>query len=136
MATRLDRHQARVDALNQLGRGLARRAHSKCELCGAGSDDGYGALRPFEVPPTLEEGPELDRCALLCERCAGVVGGGRPGDGSTLRFLESAMWSELPAAQVCAVRLLRRLRDDGVAWAEAALDGLYLDPEVEAWVDG
>jgi len=46
------------------------------------------------------------------------------------------MWSEVSAVQVCAVRLLRRLRDGGAGWAGDALDGLYLDPVVEAWVDG
>jgi hypothetical protein len=31
------------------------------------------------------------------------------------------------------VRLLRRLAAERVGWATAALEGLYLEPEVEEW---
>ena len=36
--------------------------------------------------------------------------------------------------QVEAVRILRRLSQQGIRWAYEALDGLYLDPEIETVV--
>ena len=52
------------------------------------------------------------------------------------RFLEGVVWSDLPAVQVCAVRLLRQVAEDGAAWAAETLEGLYLDPDILRWVDG
>jgi hypothetical protein len=37
--------------------------------------------------------------------------------------------------QVTAVRLARRLSDDGVEWAIDLLSGLYLDPDIEARIE-
>ncbi len=122
-----DKHQERLDAINRLGRNLARRARSCCELCEASA-----SLSPLEVPPLPEE-PELERTVLLCERCHDGAKRGRI-EADDWRFLETAMWNETAAAQVIAVRLLQKLADDEVHWARAALDGLYLEPEVQEWV--
>lgn len=111
-------------ASNLLGKDLSRRAHARCELC-----EERTSLLIFEVPPLLEE-PELDHALMICERCERAVEGGRkapPPD--ELRFLTTAMWSPLLPCQLTAVRTLRRLE---TTWARDALDGLYLDPEVEA----
>ena len=43
------------------------------------------------------------------------------------------MWSEVPAVQVTAYRLLSRLSEH--AWAQDALDMLYLDEPTKAWAD-
>ena len=127
MAKGHDKHQARLDAINRLGRNLARRASSRCELC-----ETSASLSPLEVPPLPEE-PELERTVLLCERCHTGATRGRI-EADDWRFLEQAMWNETAAAQVIAVRLLQQLAKKDVHWARAALDGLYLDPEVEEWV--
>ena len=130
MARGLEQHQARSQAVSLLGKDLARRARRRCELC----DGREGPLRPWEVPPVPEE-PALEHALLLCERCtAGAAG--EPVDPTACRFLETAVWSELPAAQVTAVRMLRRLAEEGAAWAGQTLESAYLDPEIEAWVDG
>lgn len=129
MAKGYDRHQERKAAVAALGRDLARRAKSRCELCGAAGVP----LAPWEVPPAPDE-PSADRAALLCATCRAAAEGARL-DPAEWRHLETAMWSETPAAQVVAVRLLRRLAADGVPWARDALDALYLDPDIEAWVD-
>jgi protein PhnA len=127
MSRGLLKHQARQEALQGLGRALARRAKSSCELCGASGVP----LRAFEVPPSGEE-PTLEATLLLCERCQQGAQGG-PLEPEQWRFLENAVWLELAAAQVCAVRLTRRLAGARAPWASALLEDLYLSPEVEAW---
>ena len=128
MARGHDRHIARQEALSQLGRPLARRARSRCELCGA---QGL-RLDPYEVAPVTEE-PDIDRTLLMCGLCREGLEG-KPGDPSRWRFLEEAAWSDFAPIQVVAVRMLRQLSEAGIAWATATADSLYLSPEVEAWL--
>ena len=130
MARGYDEHAERVAAVNALGRPLARRARSACELCGAKGDEA-GRLEPYEVPPAPPD-PDAERALLSCERCAAAMDGGRLAERE-LRFLEGAAWSEVPAVQVSAVRLLRRLAGERVDWAREALENLYLSPEIEEW---
>ncbi len=122
MAKGRDAHQAHQAALADLGRNLSRRARSRCELCG----DREG-LRPVEVDGGPED-PIEDWALLACPRCRSAMEG-KLGDASALRFLEEAMWAELRPAQIAAVRILRVV---DMPWSIAALEGLYLDPEVEA----
>lgn len=130
MARRLQAHHARQEAIQAFTRQLVRRARSACELCTTANT----ALSPVEVTP-LEDDPDPERTVLICERCArGVARPDKLKDPHAWRFLEVAMWSDLPPAQVLAVRLLRHLGPN-VPWAREALDTLYLDPEIEAWVD-
>jgi protein PhnA len=129
MARALKRHQARNGAVSMLGRALSRRARSCCELCGDKDE-----LRPVEVSPLPEE-PNADHALLACGRCRLALSGGRgTPDPQSLRFLETAVWSQVPPAQVAAVRLADRLGSQNVVWARDLVDGLYLDPAVEAWV--
>jgi hypothetical protein len=83
----------------------------------------------IEVEPVFEE-PDEERAILVCPRCESALGKGRP-DPMSLRFLETTIWAEAQPAQIAAVRLTRALAADGVAWAADALDGLYLDEEME-----
>jgi len=129
MATGLQKNRMRQEALADLGKGLARRAGSRCELCHAG---GVG-LVAFEVRP-VPETPDPDRIAFICEQCIDGAEGGRLVP-ERWRFLETAVWSEVPAVQVLAVRLCRRLYEDGQEWAGNILAGLYLAPEVEEWLE-
>ena len=119
MTTGLQRHLDRQSDLAALGRALTRRAHSACELCGSRET----ALRPAEVDP-LPEAPNLDRVALLCTSCSGAIEGGTIHESES-RFLEVAIWSELPPVQVLAVRLTRRLAAEGVSWAAPLLDDQF-----------
>ncbi len=130
MASGYQADRARKEAVNALGRELARRAKSRCELCG----EGGRRLEVVEVPP-LPERPEAGKAVLLCEVCADGVRGGRMGPVERWRFLEQVVWSEVPPVQVTAVRMARSLSEQGVGWAQELLAGLYLDPEIEAWVD-
>ncbi|SHE47784.1 phosphonoacetate hydrolase [Ruegeria intermedia] len=50
-----------------------------------------------------------------------------------MRCLATAMWSEDPATQVLAARLLKRLSDHD--WARDLSEQLWLDEETQAWAD-
>lgn len=130
MARGLDAVRAREAAVSRMGRALARRCRSKCELCEAAGV----SLKVIEVEP-LPESPDEDHAIMICEICQGDLTAKKLNDGR-LRFLEGLVWSEIPAVQVSAVRLLQRLQKQGVEWAIAVLDGIYLDPAIEAWVQG
>ena len=129
MASGYDRHQARQAAVAQLGRALARRAGSRCELC----ETAGVPLAPAEVPPE-PEAPDLQHAVMLCEPCRAWVGG-RQLEPHSMHFLEHVVWSERAPIQVTAVRLLRWLVADEVHWARDLLDTLYLSDEVAAWVE-
>jgi protein PhnA len=51
------------------------------------------------------------------------------------RFLGDAIWSQQPAVQVVAYRMLHRLADMGEAWAQEILDAAYLEEEIKAWAE-
>ncbi len=120
-------HQARVLALQGLGKDLARRAKSKCELTGASGVP----LRPYEVPPVSED-PDIVRTLLISEACHEALE--KPGKlmGREWQCLAEIVWSEMPAVQVVAWRMLNCLakRED---WAREVIEEVFLDEEVEAW---
>lgn len=120
-------HQQRMMALQAIGKDLARRAKSKCELTGAAGVP----LRPYEVPPVAAE-PDLERTLLVSEDCHEVLEHPKRLAGRQWQCLAEVVWSELPVVQVVAWRLLNELakRED---WAREALDGVFLDEEVETW---
>lgn len=122
-----EQHQTRVTALQRLGKDLARRAKSKCELTGASGVP----LRAYEIPPVAIE-PDINRILLLSEACHEVLERPDKLSGRKWQCLSEAVWSEMPAVQVVAWRMLQHLakRED---WARDAIDEVFLDPEVESW---
>ncbi|MEX5727590.1 protein PhnA [Rhodovulum iodosum] len=100
---------------------LTTRCGGACELC--------GATEGLTAAPVA---PREDAVAL-CTACTAQVAGGEL-DPPHLRCLQSAMWSEVPAVQVVAWRLLTRLSDTE-GWAREALEMLYLDPDLQAWAE-
>ena len=129
MAKGYQKHQARKAELSLLGKTLTRRANARCELC----ERGERALSPHEVTP-VEAEPSIERTVLLCETCIQVIEGGAA-RADDWRLLEEMMWSAIPPVQVLAVRLLRHFQSQGAAWCESALDTLYLESEIEAWIE-
>ncbi|MES2817128.1 MAG: alkylphosphonate utilization protein [Pseudomonadota bacterium] len=87
---------------------------SACALCAA----------PDAAPTPLAPGDDV---ALLCPVCAAALEG-KITPGPRWRCLGDAVWSEDPATQIAAWRLLRALPTEG--WATELLDTVYLDPEV------
>ncbi len=128
MAKGYDEHRERQSRVNLLGKELARRSRSQCELCGASGVP----LSVFEVLPELPD-PTADAALFLCEACRTQLDNPRRFDATRWRFLTEIVWSPLPAAQVLAVRLLRRLSAQE-GWAADALEDLYLDGEIEDWI--
>jgi protein PhnA len=124
-----DNHQSRVAALQAIGKDLARRAKSKCELTGAAGV----RLLPYEVPP-VALAPDLDRTLLVSEACHEVLENPKRLAGRQWNCLAEIVWSEMPAVQVVAWRMLKRLAQNE-DWAREVVEEVFLDPEVEAWAN-
>ncbi|QXD24965.1 phnA protein [Opitutia bacterium ISCC 51] len=129
MAKGFDQHQQHLQQLSLLGKDLTRRYKASCEL---GTTSGT-SLSIYEVPPISKE-PQIDSVLHLCESCFSQLDKPKQIDPNHWRILSETVWSEVPAVQVMAVRLLRHLANKQ-AWAQEILEGLYLEDELEAWVD-
>lgn len=103
---------------------LRARSESRCELCGAAEH-----LEVYEVPPAAAQDP--DKCALLCATCREQMDNPEAVDVHHWHCLNDSMWSQIPAVQVLAWRMLNRLKDQG--WPQDLLDMMYLDEETLAW---
>lgn len=68
---------------------------------------------------------------MICATCAEQIDG--TPDPDHWRSLASAMWSQDPATQVLAARMLTRLGDHD--WARDLSDQLWLDDDTRAWAD-
>lgn len=105
---------------------LMARAGAKCELCGADSN-----LQSFDVPPDSDG--SADKSILACATCIEQIANPEKTDAHHWHCLNEAMWSEVPAVQVMAWRMLNRLKAE--SWAQNLLDMLYLDDETLAWAE-
>jgi len=103
---------------------LMERSNSKCELCSATED-----LAVYEVPP--ESKATIEDSVLLCEICREQIQNPDKTDVNHWRCLNDSMWSQVPAVQIMAWRLLTRIKDEG--WPQDLLETLYLDDETLAW---
>lgn len=127
MARGFDQHQARQAQLQALGKELARRAKSKCELTG----EAGVPLHTYEVPPVPAE-PDIDHCLLVSPACRVALENPKTLAGQQWRPLAETIWAELPAAQVVAWRMLSVLaRNED--WARETLENSALDPDTEDW---
>ncbi len=118
----------RQNLLSRFAKGLVRRSRSKCELC----DKSGVKLEVYELPP-LEEEPSLDGCIFICESCHKQIANPKKMIPSHWRCLNHSLWSEIPAVQVMAVRMLRRLAKADHRWAVELLEHAYLEPELDEW---
>ncbi|MFC3196022.1 PhnA domain-containing protein [Parapedobacter deserti] len=94
----------------------------KCELCGRQAE-----VAVYRLPPDDRRGNDV----VVCQSLIAQIEGSEPLKPDDWRFLPEAMWSEIPAVQVLAWRMLNRLK--GEAWAAEALDVLYLDDQTLEW---
>ena len=104
---------------------LQERSGSKCELC-TSTDN----LSVYEMPPI--EHPSSDQSVLICANCLEQVEG-KELEPNHWHCLNDSMWSQVPAVQVMAWRMLKRL--DSENWAQDLLDMLYLDEETLKWAE-
>ena len=102
---------------------LAKRSGNKCELCEATE-----GLKVFEVPPATGN---MDDAIFVCPKCLAQIEKKEELDSAHWQCLTTSMWSEVPAVQVMAWRMLNRLRNE--SWAAEQLDMLYLDEEKLSW---
>ncbi len=103
---------------------LPERSESKCELCSA-----IDTLDVYEVPPDSKA--TVNDSVLLCSTCRDQLDNTDHVDVNHWRCLNDSMWSQTPAVQVLAWRMLHRLSDEG--WPQELLDMLYLDDDVLTW---
>jgi protein PhnA len=103
---------------------LQTRSESKCELCAATDN-----LNVYQVPPSSKG--SADECVLICVICQEQLENTHEVEVNHWRCLNDSMWSQVPAVQVMAWRMLTRLSTEN--WAQDLLDMLYLDDETLAW---
>ena len=103
---------------------LAVRSGHKCELCSSAD-----SLKLFEVLP--QNGLSADTSIMICAKCLAQIDKKEELDSQHWHCLTESMWSEVPAVQVTAWRMLNRLRSE--SWAQENLDMLYLTDENMAW---
>ncbi len=105
---------------------LQARSGNACELCGA-----TARLCVYAVPPPRHE--SASDYAYLCDTCITLIETPGQTDAAHWRCLNTSAWSEVPAVQVLAWRLLQRLKGEG--WSDELADMLYLDDETRAWAE-
>ncbi len=107
---------------------LGERSDSKCELCSATEK-----LAVYEIPPNSEG--NADDSVYICETCRDQIDNPDKVDVNHWRCLNDSMWSQVPAVQVMAWRMLSRLsaHEDNLGWPQDLLDMLYLDDATLNW---
>jgi len=103
---------------------LHERSESKCELCSSTEN-----LIVYEVPPDSDG--SVDTSILTCEDCRSQIEDPDLIDANHWRCLNDSMWSQVPAVQVIAWRMLTRLIPEG--WSQDLLDMLYLEESTLTW---
>lgn len=101
-----------------LQRTLQKRSNSQCELCTSAED-----LSVYNLPPVNT--PNEQNSVFLCGVCTSQIENPDTVDPNHWRCLNDSMWSEYPAVQALAWRMLNRLKTEG--WPQDLLDMLYLD---------
>ena len=107
-----------------LDRELNKRSGGQCELCAATEN-----LKVYTVLPTQKGG--IDESVFACATCVDQIENPDNVDLNHWRCLNDSMWSEVPAVQVVAWRMLNRLKSEG--WPQDLLDMMYLDEETMTW---
>ena len=103
---------------------LLQRSNSTCELCTSESN-----LTVYQIPPVSDV--NADQSILACDTCRDQIENPDSIEVNHWRCLNDSMWSQVPAVQVMAWRMLTRLAAEG--WPQDLLDMLYLDDELLAW---
>ncbi len=105
---------------------LRERSGDKCELCGATEQ-----LAVYAVPDSPDDTAE--QSIYTCNTCREQIEDPDKVNVNHWRCLNDSMWSPVPAVQVMAWRMLKRLSAEG--WPQELLDMLYFDDEQLAWAE-
>ena len=103
---------------------LRERSQSNCELCKSQNE-----LNVYAVPPEVPG--NADHHIYICGTCQEQITDPEKTDPNHWRCLNDSMWSEVPAVQVMAWRILNRLKAEG--WPMDLLEMLFLDEETLQW---
>lgn len=103
---------------------LHTRSESKCELCAVTEN-----LVVYEIPSSPSG--SADESVLICDNCWEQIENPDKVDLHHWRCLNDSMWSQVPAVQVMAWRMLNRLKAE--SWVQDLLDMLYLEDDTLAW---
>ena len=103
---------------------LESRSKTSCELCKSTEN-----LSSYKVEPKETDTP--DDYIMLCDTCKNQIENPDLVDANHWRCLNDSMWSEIPAVQVMAWRMLNRLKAEG--WPQDLLDMMYLDEDILFW---
>ncbi len=104
---------------------LKERSANKCELCGAEDNLSVYAVSPSDG--------SAEQSVLVCETCRDQIENPEKMDPNHWRCLNDSMWSQEPAVQVMAYRLLHRIASEG--WPQDLLDMMYLEDDVKSWAE-
>lgn len=105
---------------------LMQRSGSKCELCASTQ-----SLSAYEV--TGADNLDSDSYVLMCSTCSEQTSHSKDIDVNHWRCLSDSMWSQIPAVQVMAWRMLKQLSAE--SWAQNLLEMLYLEDDVLKWAE-
>ena len=129
MAKGFEQNQEHKWALGALGKNLARRARSRCELSHASGVP----LTTYEVPPEPSD-PDIEHCLLVSHEVLEQLVKPARFRPEEWRHLNDLVWSDLPVVQVMALRILRFLAPNQ-AWARQILEEVYPEPAIDEWAD-
>ncbi|PCH81476.1 MAG: PhnA protein [Hyphomicrobiales bacterium] len=103
---------------------LKTRSQSACELCNDPEN-----LAVFAVGPNSDG--SAAQSIYLCRNCSEQINDPETMDVHHWRCLNDSMWSQEPAIQVMAWRILTRLCSE--SWAQDLMAMLYLEESTLAW---
>lgn len=107
-----------------LSRELIKRCEEKCELCSSSEN-----LDTYIVTPKV--GDKLEEQIAICPICKSQIEDSDLIDSNHWRCLNDSMWSQVPAVQVVAYRMLHKLKSTD--WAGDLIEMMYLDDETKDW---
>lgn len=103
---------------------LQARSGSVCELCSSTDN-----LTTYGIPPTSDG--SAAQSIYACSICVDQIENPDNIQPNHWRCLNDSMWSQEPAVQVIAWRMLTRLKDEG--WPVDLLDMLFLEDDTLKW---
>ncbi len=104
---------------------LKTRSNSCCELCSSTSELTSYAVTPFQ------NGGRIDDYIFVCSTCKSQIEDADKIVANHWHCLNDSIWSETPAVQIVAWRMLNRIKNE--SWPQDLLEMLYLDEETLAW---
>ncbi|QGX39461.1 PhnA domain-containing protein [Permianibacter aggregans] len=103
---------------------LLARCGGRCELCAA-----EAPLSSYALPASSGRD---DAQIMVCANCAQQIDAETP-DAEHWRCLRDSIWSPMPAVQVMAWRILKKLEAE--AFAQDILAMVYFDEEMQRWAE-